>query len=181
MKKALLLVLAACLICCSALAENSPSPTVTIQMVTPTPTAAPLGTVFSSEDLIVTLPYGMDILPAEELEGYEAAVQNDYPDAARTILVAADESSGAFISFSAAEMTMDAAAAAREAAQKILSTEDVVQEKSFGDNSYACFVCAIGEQQYRLYYLAGEGRMLVIGTTGVEETALESMLSGIVF
>lgn len=180
MKKAMILALIACLLCCVALAEGSPTSTSMIQLVTPTPTAAPLGTVFSNEDLIVTLPYGMEILSAEELQGYEAAVQNDYPDSARTLLAAKDES-GAFITFSAAEMTLDALTAAQEAAQEILSTADVVQEKQFGENSYACFVCAIGEQQYRLYYLAGEARMLVIGVSGLEESAIENMLSGIVF
>jgi len=180
MKKAMIFALIACLLCCAALAEGSPAPTSMIQLVTPTPTAAPLGTVFSNEDLIVTLPYGMEILSAEDLQGYEAAVQNDYPNSAHTLLVAKDES-GAFITFSAAEMTMDALSAAREAAREILSTDDVVQEKTFGENSYACFVCAIGDQQYRIYYLAGEGRMLVIGASGLEESAIENMLSGIVF
>lgn len=179
MKKAMFIALAAGLLCCAALAEGSPAPTAAIQLVTPT--AAPQGASFSSEDLIVVLPYGMEILSEEALIGYEAAVQNDYPDAARTLLVAADASSGAFISFASAPIEAAALEAAKEAAEEILSDGSIVQEKQFGENHYAGFVCAIGEQQYRLYYLAGEGRMLIVGASGMEEAALEDMLAGIVF
>lgn len=182
MKKRFCILLAALLICCAALAENSaPSPTPGITMITPTPSAMPQGTVYSGEELTVTLPVGLEILDEAERAAYDAAAQADYPDAARTALAAVNADCSAAVHFAIAEMDMDAAAAAREAAQLILGSTISVTDAQYGENSYSGFVCAIGEQVYNLYYLAGEGRMLIIGASGLTEGEISAMLSGLIF
>lgn len=182
--KRIFCALTACILLGSfALAEAVPSasPVPEMLLITATPTAAPLGTVFSNEDLTVTLPLGLEILDEAAREGYDAAVQADFPGAARTVLAAAGEDKGAVVHFSVSDLEMDAAAAAREAAEKILHSTATVTDVQYGANSYSGFACAIGEQIYKLYYLKGEKGMLMIGTSGLEETQIASMLSGLVF
>lgn len=182
MKKEFCILLTALLICCAALAESgSPSPTAGVMMITPTPSAMPPGAVYSSEELTVTLPDGLEILDEAERAAYDAATQADYPDAARTILAAVNADCSAAVHFAIAEMDMDAAAAAREAAQMILGSTISVTDVQYGENSYSGFVCAIGEQIYSLYYLTGEGRMLIIGASGLSESEISAMLSGLIF
>lgn len=181
--KKLFCALIAALMIIPAFAETAETsaPAAEIQLITPTPSAEPLGTVYSSEDLIVTLPHGLRILEAGELEGYEAAVQVNYPEAARTILVAANADFTSLLSFSVSGITGDAASAAREAAEKILGKADSVKEETHGTNAYASFACAIDDQRYDLYYLSGGAQMLVIGAAGVDEAQLNNMLAGIIF
>lgn len=181
--KKLFCALIAALMMIPAFAETAETsaPVAEIQLITPTPSAEPLGTVYSSEDLIVTLPHGLHILEASELEGYEAAVQVNYPEAARTILIAANSDFTSLLSFSLFEIEADAASAASEASGKILGRADSVKETTHGENAYASFACAIDDQRYDLYYLSNGTQMLVIGAAGVDEAQLNSMLAGIIF
>ena len=97
------------------------------------------------------------------------------------MLLAANEDFTSLLSFSIAEISGDAASAAREAAEKILGSNASVNEKLCGENSYAGFACAIDSQRYDLYYLSNGSQMLVIGAAGVESAQLDNMLSGIIF
>jgi len=182
MKLFCMLTAVSMLLCCAA-AESTPeaSPSPTILLVTPTPTAVPMGAVFSSEDLIVTLPYGMEILDDAARAGYDAAAEADFPGASSTLLAAANADRSAVVHFSVSEMETDAAAAARSAAQTILNSTATVFDLQCGENSYSGFVCAIGDQIYNLYYLSGEGRMLMIGASGLSEGELSAMLTGLIF
>lgn len=185
MKKILCGMIAACMLICPAPAEGSPEviadPTISIQLVSPTPTAQPVGETFSSEDLIVTLPAGLRILSREELSGYEAAVQDDFPGAGQTLLAAANDDFSAVLTFAAADIATDGASAANEAAERILGSSTGVVQSQHGENSYAAFACAIEEDVYRLYCLGNETRLLIIGAVGLEEAQLSGMLAGLVF
>lgn len=165
-----------------ALGEGaSIAPSAAIQIVTPTPSAAPQGAHFSGEGLSVTLPLNFEILDEEARAGYDAAVQADYPDAARTLLAAQKTDGSAVLCFSAYETDNDAPAAAREAAQKILNSTLTVGDVQYGSNSYSSFVCAISDQIYNLYYLKGAQQMLLISASGLTELEIETMLSGLSF
>lgn len=166
---------------CLAGAELASTPAAPIAPIAPTPSAGPTGAVFSGEDLTVTLPAGLEPMEDAELEGYAAAVQSDYPDAARIVLAAVDAEAGAAVSFSIAESAMDASTAAREAAERILGSADGVAEIQYGDHSCAAFACAIGEQTYTLYLLSDGARLLIVGTSGLEEAEIAAMLTGLRF
>lgn len=183
MKKVLCLLLSLMLLCCGlfgAGAEKNEE-TSAPDMAQPTPSAAPEGEVFSSEDIIVTLPYGMEALSGDELKAYEAAVQDDFPDAARTLLAAANEDFSAVLVFSVVEGELSAADFAAEAAQIVLGDTEAISEESFGGKLYSAFTCAIGDQQYRIYALEGEAGLLVIGVSGMDKSEIETMLTGLNF
>lgn len=171
------------LFCCAAAEEGAAdaSPTPGIVLITPTPTAAPAGEVFASEDIIITLPAGLNILAGDELASYEAAVEDDFPGAGRTLLAAANEDYSAALVLSLVESKQSAAEFAREAAQIVLGGTDAVSEVNYGENSYSAFTCAIGEQQYKLYFLAGGDEMLVIASSGLTDAESETMLTGLNF
>ena len=185
MKKILCGMIVLCMLACCALAESSPEviadPTLSIQPVSPTPTAEPVGETYSSEDLIVTLPHGLNRLSPDDLAGYDAALQADYPGAGKTLLAAANDDFSAVITFSAADITTDSLSAANEAAEKILGSSTGVVQSQFGENEYAAFACAIGEDIYRLYCLGSGSRLLIIGAVGLEEQQLSAMLAGLIF
>lgn len=166
-----------------ALGESAaPSATSSsIQLITPTPSAVPSGTLFSQDGLTVTLPAGLEILDDAQREAYDAAVQADYPDAARPLLAAVNADASAAVYFSAVSLESDAATAAREAAQAILNSTVTLSDVQYGENAYTCFICAIGEQIYHLYYLSGTSETLIVSISGLEETEIESMLSGLIF
>lgn len=180
MKKLLSAILGLLLVSACACAEAIPSPTPAILLVTPTPSPAPTAAVFSSEDLIVTLPLGMEIMQDDEMAGYDAAVQADYPDTARTVFAAANADRTAVLSFAIADSSLDAAAAAKQASETILGS-DTTTQAAYGENSCASFVCAIGDDVYSLHFLSAEGKLLVVGTSGVSQTEIEAMLTGLIF
>lgn len=168
----------------SSLGENTALPAATggsVQLVTPTPSAEPSGILFSEGSFRVTLPAGMEMLDEAQREAYDAAVQADYPDASRILLAAVSADADAAICFFTAPLEPDAATAAREAAQTILNSTVTVSDVQYGSNSYASFRCAIGEQIYTLYYLDGEAEMLIVGISGLEESEIERMLTGLQF
>lgn len=184
MKKLFCALLAGFCILSVSLGENAgftSAPDRDIQLVTPTPSAAPPGTIFSGEGLTVTLPTGFEILDEAERAGYDAAVQADYPNGARTLMAAVNADAGAALCFSAYDTALDASQAAQEAAQKILGSTISISDAQYGGNSYSSFICAIGEQIYQLYYLAGEEQMLVIGISGLTDTEIENLLTGLTF
>lgn len=179
MKKLFCALLALMLLSGMACGEATPLPT--IQLVTPTPSPEPRREVFSSEDLIVILPPGMRILDADEAMGYDAALQDDYPDTARTVLLAANADHSAALSFSMMESAAPAADIAAEAAKAMLGEGAAADAEAFGENSFYAFSCTIGEQVYRLYFLSNGSHVLSIGACGVDNASLSAMLSGLIF
>lgn len=175
MKRIRSVLLALLLVPCLALAEAP------MELVTPTPSAEPAGTVFSNEDLTVTLPLGLEPMEEAALAGYAAAVQGDYPDAARIVLAAADAEAGVAVAFSIVESDADADAAAREAAQRILGSAESVAQIQYGAHRWSAFACAIGEQTYTLYLLSDGERLLIVGASGLEESKIAAMLTGLRF
>ena len=88
MKRTICALLALICLACPAWAE------VTLESVSPTPSAAPAGVAFSGDGISLTLPSGLEPLSQEALEGYAAAVEHDFPGAAQISLAAADEARG---------------------------------------------------------------------------------------
>jgi len=180
MKKLLCVLMGLMLILICAHAEGSPAPTIEILLITPTPSPVPAKQVFSSEDLIVTLPLGMEILSGDELAGYNAALQADYPETARTVFAATGENGAALI-FSIAPSDADAAAAAKEAASALSGSADSVFEIILGENSFAGFDHSLDGINYDLYFTVKNGQLLSIGASGIENSEIESMLTGLIF
>lgn len=182
MKKTLCVLIALLLFSCAAYAETNiiENPSIIIEMITPAPTAEPVGETFSTEDMIVTLPAGMAILAEEERVGYDAAAAFDYPNAGQTVLLAVDFENGAALTFSILEDSQTAAAAAGEAALSIPDAE-AVEEITLGENAYAAFRCTIGIDEMRIFYLSNGQRLLCVGACGVEDEALDTMLTGLIF
>ena len=108
MKKLILILIASLLLGGWACAQEA-APTEALPSAAPT--AVPQGEIFASEDLIVTLPYGLSVLDAQALSGYEAAVQDDFPAAGPMLLAAVNDECSAVLSFTAIE----SAASAQEA------------------------------------------------------------------
>lgn len=182
MKRLFCALCAALCILTGALGEViSTSPSAEIQIVTPTPSAAPLGTVFSGDGLTVTLPLNFEILDTQQRAGYDAAVQADYPDAARILLAASKADNSAALCFSVFETDSDASTAACEAAEKILSSTVTVSDVQYGENCYSSFICAIGEQIYHLFYHSGTQGMLLVSASGLTDDEIETMLTGLSF
>ena len=171
----------------SALSTSTPAAvTSTPEPATPTPvpatpTPAPAGVEFARGSLRVTLPYGMEVLEGEALEGYEAAVQIDYPITAQTILAAMDAERGAAVLIAEAATDMDCLSAARAAAESLIGNPDHAKEREFGGNRCAYFLCAIGQQIFRLYYLSDGERLLIVSASGLRQSEAEAMLAGLRF
>lgn len=182
MKKTICACLATLMLLSAAIGESAiPSPTPQIELITPTPSAVPLGPHYSDDALYVTLPYGFSILEEADRAAYDAAVESDYPDAVRMLMAATNGDFSAAASFACVELDMDAPSAAREAAQKILNSTVTVSDVQYGENSYSGFICAIGEQIYTVYYLSGEKETLIVSITGMEDAQAERMLTNLKF
>lgn len=179
MKKILCILAALMLLFACCAAEEAESAATDIILITPT--ATPVGREFSSEDIIVTLPAGLEILEGAELAAYEAATEDDFPGAARTLLAASTADAASVLVFSAVESDLSSPEFADEAARIVLGGTDAVNQVQFGENSYAAFTCAISDQQYRLYILQGEKQLLIIGASGLAESEMEAMLTGLIF
>lgn len=189
MKRFLCAFVVLMLICQPVLAETTVQPTaeptaestprIIIELATPTP--VPDGETFSNEDLIITFPYGMHALDEEARVGFDAALQASYPDAARTIVAAADEAMQKSLVAAVITSDMEALSAAKEAAEAILGTSESVQELTLGENSYASFACAIGAYNYYLYCLSDGEELLLVGVSGLNQAETEYMLTGLKF
>ena len=179
MKKIICCLAAFLFLLCAACAEEAPAQE--ILLVSPTPTIQPMGETFSSEDLIVTLPCGLTILTGENLSGYTAAMQADFPDAGSLLLAAVNAENSAAASFIIMDGETSAEEAANEAARIILGDHAAVTQMQYGANHYASFSCGIGEDVYRLFFLSGNEKLLLVGTSGVSEAEIETMLSGLNF
>ena len=162
----------------SALATPTPAP-ATPAPATPTP--APAGVEVTRGSLRITLPAGMEVLEDELLEGYDAAVQLDYPEIAETILAAVDPDREAMLIIAEIDSGADCLDAAQEAAQQLIGNPDNAKERTFGENHCAYFLCAIGDQTFRLYYLSDGARLLMVGTSGLARSEAEDMVAGLQF
>ena len=143
--------------------------------------ASPVRAEFEEDGLSLTLPAGLEVLRGEEFDAYEAAAWFDYPETARTILAAVDANRGAALVIAEAESDLDCLDAAREAAETLISDPEAATEETFGENRAAAFACAIGDQTYRLYYLSDGARLLIVGVSGVDQGAIDNMLTGLSF
>ena len=175
MKRMLCALLALICIACPAWAE------VVLQPISPTPSAAPVGESFSGDGISLALPAGFALLTQDALAGYAAAVESDYPGAARIVMAAADEARGAFVALLLTESDDSAADAAREAAERILGDSESVAEVQYGDNACAALACAIGERTYTLYFLSDGARVLVVAVSALEEREVAEILTGLQF
>ena len=142
-------------------------------------TSAPAAVEFETGGLRVSLPSGFEILEGDALAAYEAALQADYPDSAKTILAAMDAERGAAAVFAEIESDTDCLDAAKEAAETLIGDAEAAKEAQFGENRCAAFACAIGEQIFRLYYLSDGSRLIVAGFSGLEQAEMEEILAGI--
>ena len=170
MKKMICALALVCMLFSHAFAENISLPAAEVS-----------GTIFEGEFFTITLPAGLDILSETQLEGYEAAVQSDFPDSARTELAALSPDASAAITVFSIESSQDCFAAAQEAAGKILGSSESAKELTFGTNRSGCFACAVSGVQFDLYYLTAGEHLLIVGTSGLEKTVVEAMISGISF
>lgn len=127
------------------------------------------------------LPPGFAPLDSEALTGYEAAVLRDYPNAAQTLLAAANGDRSAALLVAAIDSGADCLDAAREAAGALLEYSDAAREFHFGSNRCAGFGCAIGEQAYHLYFFSDGARVLLVAVSGLESEETERMLAGLRF
>lgn len=175
MKRMLCALLALIWISCPAWAETA------LQPVSPTPSAVPAGASFSGDGLSLTLPAGFSLLSQDALEGYAAAVESDYPGAARIVMAAADEARGAYAALLLSDSHVSAAEAAREAAERILGDSESVAEVQYGDNACAALACAIDERTYTLYFLSDGARVLVVAVSALEEREVAEILTGLQF
>jgi len=137
------------------------------------------GTVYAGDGFTITLPEGVEILDEGTLAGYEAAVESDFPGAGETLLAVMRADCSAAVTISAAKAEMSGPEAANAAAQTLLGGSDMVKEIAFGENDCGSFACMVGELQFNLYYFSAEGRLLVIGTSGLEEAEIEDMLNSL--
>lgn len=135
----------------------------------------------TAASISIELPDGLLPIEGEALAGYEAAAQADFPDAARTVLAALSEDAAMAAVVFAVESELDGPAAAKEAAEKIIGSTQSVSEVEYGENTFGSFVCAVGELQFELFYIADSGTLYIIGTSGMEKADTEEMLAGISF
>lgn len=127
------------------------------------------------------LPQGFAPLEGEALAGYEAAVLRDYPNAAQTLLAAANDDRSAALLVAAIDSGVDCLDAAREAAGALLKYPDAARELRFGANRCAGFGCTIGEQAYHLYFFSDGARVFLVAVSGLESEETERMLAGLRF
>lgn len=146
----------------------------------PTPSGLELQE-FSGEGVELVLPEGFQLLEGEALAGYDAAVQAEYPNVARTLFAAVDENHGAALILAAAESDLDCLVAARQAAEELLGNSEAAEEKQFGGNRCGTFACAIGDQAYHLYYFSDGKRILTFGASGLEVGEIEELLKTLEF
>ena len=154
-------------------------------LATPTPTPAPSPTPapveYKRNGLRIALPIGLEPVEDAALEDYEAAVQADYPGAARTILVATDAEDEAALILAEVESGADYMDAAREAAEALIGNPDAPKELECGENRCAYFACAIEEQTFRLYFLSDGERVLIAAASGLKRGEVEAMLAELRF
>lgn len=168
--KHLLLTLLMLALPLSACAELSLDPVMPIEQ--------PACIQFSCAHFSVSLPVGFEVLNAG-LEGYEAAVGRDYPDAGETLLVATNAEGSASVYFAYIPVAQEPLDAAREAAQNILGSDLNAAERIYGENCFGHFACAAENRTYQSFFLrSGEG-MLVIVACDVPEAGLATMLESL--
>ena len=143
--------------------------------------AASVGEEFSADGVTLTLPAGMEVLAGDELAAYEAAVQFDYPDAAKTILAAFDPERGAALVLACAETEAAPLDAAKEAAEALGGDPAEVEEKTFGKHKCATFACEIDDASYRLYFLTDGARLLTVAQSGIEDEEVQELLATLEF
>lgn len=154
--------------------ELSPTPEPS-----PEPSPTPQSVIFERDGLRLVLPPGFEILEEDALEGFEAALRADYPDAARTILAAVDATRDAAVAVAAVDSDADSLEAARDASDALIGDATAATEQRYGENRFASFACAIGDRPYYLYYLSDGARLLLIGATGLEAPELEALLTNL--
>ena len=174
MKRLFSLFMLLLLIPCLAAAEAP------IVLVTPTHAVA-AGLEFSCEAFIVHLPAGMEPMDEAELAGYNAAAQAGFPATAHTLLAAADPAQSAALCFAIADSVQTPIEAAREAAQSILGSPENAQECSFGPNTGAGFACAVEEATFRIYFFSNGSQLLLVSVSGLDDSAVQTMLSTLDF
>ena len=178
MKKRLFCALAALLLAMTpALAEEETATAA----ATLAPTPAPTGVPHVQDGLQLLLPAGMVVLEGDALAAYDAAVQADYPDTARTLLAAVNSETGALLTIAEAESGANCLDAAREAAQTLIGDPDAAQAAEYGENRCAAFACAIGEQIFRLYYFSDGEHLRILGASGLTDAELDALLTGLSF
>lgn len=175
MKRIFSIMLLLIILPCFALAETA------ITLVTPTPEPANMGTEFSCEAFIVSLPLGLEPMDEQELTGYHAAAEADFPATAHTILAAANDARTAAACFALADSVQAPLEAAREAAASILGNPDSAQEFTFGANSCAGFACAVEDTTFRLYFFSNESHLLLVSISGLADDEVERMLATLDF
>ena len=176
MKRFAILLICLMLLSGCALGEsvtNTPS-------AAPSPSPIPDGDAFVCDELSLNLPYGLALMDETALAGYEAAVQADYEDTARTLAVAADDS-GAMMLLALCETEDDCITAASEAAADILGEGAAVTQLQFGDNSCAAFACSIQEREYRIYFFSNGTQLLCVGTSGLTDAQISASLESLKF
>lgn len=183
MKKIFCATMALLFLFCAAFAETSviEQPEIIIQMITPTPSPAPVGEVFSSEDLIVTLPVGLSILDETQRAGYDAAVRFDNPDADDALVLAVSEDASAALSFSILETDTDAISAAQAAADSLSDVQGAPEEIDLEQNHYAVLRCTADENEFLLYFLSNGTQLICVGASGVSQDELDAMLRTLEF
>lgn len=188
MKKFVIPLICLALLCACALGESatgSPSAaaSATVSVTpspTPSPTPIPDGDAFVCDELSLNLPYGLALMDETALAGYEAAVQADYEDTARTLAVASNES-GAMMMLAICETEDDCLTAASEASADILGEGASVTQLQFGDNSCAAFACSIQDREYRIYFFSNGAQLLCVGTSGLTDAQISASLESLKF
>ena len=141
-----------------------------------TPEPEPPRIAFERNDLSITLPAGMAILDDAALELYEAAVQTDYPETGKTLLVALDAQREAALILTRTESTLDCLTAAQQAAEALIGNPELAREAQYGENRCATFTCAINGQIFRLYYFSDGAHLLTVGASGMSRSEVEETL-----
>lgn len=140
-----------------------------------------LGEGAVSDEISLPLPDELIPLSGDELAGYSAAMQSDFPDAARIVLSAASEDRSLAMVVLAQESELDAVSAAKQAAKKILGSDEVVVEGEYAAHPCGSFLCAVGELSFELYYFSNGETLYIVGMSGFDKAAAEAMLSEISF
>ncbi len=186
MKKFMIALMCLALIGTYALAEPTAADATVAATVTPTasptpsPTPIPAGEAFSCDELTINLPYGLTLMDEDSLVGYEAAVQDDFEDTAKTLAVATDDD-GSMMLLAVCDSETDCVTAASEAARDILGEGASVTALQFGDVSCAAFACSIQEREYRIYFFSNGAKLLCVGTSGLTDAQISASLESLKF
>lgn len=140
-----------------------------------------LGEGAVSDEISLPLPDELIPLSGDELAGYSAATQSDFPDAARIVLSAASEDRSLALVVLAQESKLDAVSAAKQAAKMILGSDEVVVEGEYAALPCGSFLCAVGELSFELYYFSNGETLYIVGMSGFDKAAAETVLNGISF